>query len=128
MANGPRSTRRKSGEVRDAILGFFQSAQRDATVAEIREAVAEKFKGELAPSSVRSYLRLNTPQDFDSPREGVYRLRQNTPDEETGDKSIHGHKPVFAYGRSTLYHADCIDWLKGQADNSIHAIVTDPPY
>src|SRR5712671_6578226 len=128
MATGSGSTRRKPGEVRDAIFDFFQVAQREATVAEIREAVAEKFKGELAPSSVRSYLRLNTPQDFESPREGVYRLKQNSTGELDDRESVQRHKPAFLYGRSVLYHADCIDWLKGQAENSIHAIVTDPPY
>jgi len=28
----------------------------------------------------------------------------------------------------TLYHQDCRDWLSEQSDNSIEAIVTDPPY
>ncbi len=28
----------------------------------------------------------------------------------------------------TLYHADCREWLAEQDQNSIHAIVTDPPY
>jgi site-specific DNA-methyltransferase (adenine-specific) len=27
-----------------------------------------------------------------------------------------------------LYYADCRDWLKAAAPNSIHAVVTDPPY
>jgi len=29
---------------------------------------------------------------------------------------------------ATLYHADCFDWLQSRNRNSIHAIVTDPPY
>ena len=32
------------------------------------------------------------------------------------------------FGRSTLFHADCFDWLEQQQDNSLHAVVTDPPY
>ncbi len=28
----------------------------------------------------------------------------------------------------TLYHADCIDWLDAQPENSFEAIITDPPY
>src|SRR5207253_473493 len=32
------------------------------------------------------------------------------------------------FGAATLYHADCFEWLSKQADNSIHAVVTDPPY
>ncbi|MEM9488795.1 MAG: site-specific DNA-methyltransferase, partial [Myxococcota bacterium] len=31
-------------------------------------------------------------------------------------------------GRATLVLADCFDWLGQQPDDSIHAIVTDPPY
>ncbi len=27
-----------------------------------------------------------------------------------------------------VVHADCFDWLKKRASNSIHAVVTDPPY
>jgi site-specific DNA-methyltransferase (adenine-specific) len=34
----------------------------------------------------------------------------------------------FHFGRATLVHADCFDWLERQNDNSIHAVVTDPPY
>jgi len=37
------------------------------------------------------------------------------------------HKPI-RYGKATLIHADCFDWLPQQPDNSIHAVVTDPPY
>jgi DNA modification methylase len=34
----------------------------------------------------------------------------------------------FSTGDSTLYRADCLDWLSERAENSIHAVVTDPPY
>jgi len=34
----------------------------------------------------------------------------------------------FSSGDSTLYCADCLDWLSERAENSIHAVVTDPPY
>ena len=36
--------------------------------------------------------------------------------------------PAFTYGRATLYHADCIAWLRAQEPRSVHAVVTDPPY
>jgi site-specific DNA-methyltransferase (adenine-specific) len=32
------------------------------------------------------------------------------------------------FGKSTIVEADCLSWLEGQAPNSIHAVVTDPPY
>lgn len=31
-------------------------------------------------------------------------------------------------GRSLLIHADCLDWLRRAPEDSIHAVVTDPPY
>ena len=34
----------------------------------------------------------------------------------------------FAYGRATLYVADALDWLADREPNSIHGVVTDPPY
>lgn len=35
---------------------------------------------------------------------------------------------VFHIGHATLFNADCLDWLDERAPNSIHAVVTDPPY
>jgi site-specific DNA-methyltransferase (adenine-specific) len=35
---------------------------------------------------------------------------------------------IFKCGRATLFHADCMAWLKDQPANSVHAVVTDPPY
>jgi DNA modification methylase len=34
----------------------------------------------------------------------------------------------FSFGNSRLYCSDCLDWLRRQNENSIHAVVTDPPY
>lgn len=36
--------------------------------------------------------------------------------------------PGAIVGDATLYHADCRDVLRGLPDNSIDAVVTDPPY
>ncbi|BCM68414.1 MULTISPECIES: DNA methyltransferase [unclassified Streptomyces] len=36
--------------------------------------------------------------------------------------------PVFVFGQTKLYNADCLDWLAEQPENSIHGCVTDPPY
>ena len=36
--------------------------------------------------------------------------------------------PYLRHGRVTLVRADCTQWLRGQAANSIEAVVTDPPY
>lgn len=34
----------------------------------------------------------------------------------------------FNYGRSKLYNEDCFEWLINQPKNSIHGVITDPPY
>lgn len=31
-------------------------------------------------------------------------------------------------GRSLIVHADCLEWLRHVPENTIHAVVTDPPY
>lgn len=36
--------------------------------------------------------------------------------------------PPYRFGRQTLYLADCREWLRTAEHESIHAVVTDPPY
>ena len=85
--------------------------------------------GNVSASSVRSYLRLNTPQLFVRDRRGGYRLPGID-----GESDAHGRcetaRPfrTFECGNATLVQADCIDWLALQEPDSIHAVVTDPPY
>ena len=55
--------RRRPGEVRDAIVEVLEGRQRGASVNEIAHGVADLI-GEVPASSVRSYLRLNTPEIF----------------------------------------------------------------
>lgn len=35
---------------------------------------------------------------------------------------------TYDFGRSKIVHADCFEWLSRIEGNSLHAIVTDPPY
>src|SRR2546430_1087313 len=37
-------------------------------------------------------------------------------------------EPVFTFGQATLFKSDCIDWLRERESNSIHGVVSDPPY
>lgn len=49
----------------------------------------------------------------------------------TTPKAIHDatHTPEpFRHHTVTLHHADAFEWLTDRAPNSIHAVVTDPPY
>jgi DNA modification methylase len=119
--------RRRPGEIRDAIVSVLSSKANGASVAEIQDAV-QNLIGNAAPSSIRSYLRLNSGSLFRREDRGVYMIRE-APAEAYGTKP---GKPLlfrsFTFGRTTLFEADCFDWLQQQRENSIHAVVTDPPY
>ncbi len=66
--------RRPPGQVRDAILAFFQAHRGEATIEEIHAAVNDNLGETVARSSVRSYLNLNTPARFVRTARGRYRL------------------------------------------------------
>lgn len=36
--------------------------------------------------------------------------------------------PIFTFGQAKLFSGDCMTWLAEQRPNSVHAVVTDPPY
>lgn len=116
------------GQVRDAILQVMALTSKSLSVKEIGHRVQE-IAGATPLSSIRSYLRLNTPEIFIREERGVYRLRgaegvglqRELPDTESW-------KAPCIIGKATLYNADCFDWIEAQESNSIHAVVTDPPY
>ncbi|MCX5768953.1 MAG: DNA methyltransferase [Candidatus Hydrogenedentes bacterium] len=119
--------RYKPGNVRDAIVQVLSVASKPLAVKEIEDRVAGLI-GETPSSSVRSYLRLNTPKTFVKESHGVYSLRPGfVPFQQELYLSTKQHEP-YGYGNCFLYHADCFEWIKHQPDQSIHAIVTDPPY
>lgn len=115
--------RLQPGVVRDAIVSCL--AGTEATVAEITARVAAKIPN-VPTSSVRSYLRLNTGKTFEQVERGRYRL--------VGDAVVEHPTPALpiapavVQGQASLYQADCVAWLRAQPPNSVHAVVTDPPY
>ncbi len=121
----PKKMRRRPGEIRDAILSVMPRRGNSISIAAIRDGVRE-LVGPIAESSVRSYLRLNSATLFRRDERGSYSVRENQlrPDDES---SAHRYS-THTYGRSTIVHGDCFDWLREQPANSIHAVVTDPPY
>jgi site-specific DNA-methyltransferase (adenine-specific) len=58
---------------------------------------------------------------------GVYVIRES-PAEEYGKARKQPPLRSYEFGQSTLFHGDCSEWLRQQPENSIHAVVTDPPY
>lgn len=124
----PTVNRRRPGEVRDAILSVLSARPNGASVQIIERQVIELI-GAAAASSVRSYLRLNTPSVFVRTARAHYALRSRGGYEICREApAIYRTNRTFVFGRSTVVHVDCIDWLKGQQPNSVHAVVTDPPY
>ncbi len=119
--------RRRPGEIRDAIVTVLANKPSGASIAEIQDAV-HGLIGNAAPSSVRSYLRLNSDSLFRRQDRGVYAIRES-PAEAYGHKTPRQQSLTpYSFGRATLFRGDCFDWLEQQPDNSIHAVVTDPPY
>ncbi len=128
-------TKRRPGEVRDAIISVLAARPEGASTSEIEKDVKATI-GHSAPSSIRSYLRLNTPDLFKRNARGHYTLRvrrtgavkEPAPLPYGEEATIELEWPSYSYGKAKLYHADCFAWLQRQPPNSIHAVVTDPPY
>ena len=116
------------GRVRDAILSVLSESPASLSVATIVTEVQKQVSG-APPSSVRSYLRLNTPELFVREARGTYRARHVPVSPlQTSLPEIDKKEDGFFFGLSELQHDDCFAWLARQPHNSFHAVVTDPPY
>ena len=119
--------RRKPGEVRDAIADVLDQHPAGASAGLISAEVS-RLIGEVPASSVRSYLRLNTPELFVRMERGQYALAGFEAPALTPAQVARSELKSFHFGRTTLIQDDCLSWLDRQADDSVHAVVTDPPY
>ena len=118
----------RPGSVRDAIVQVLSESPDGASIKEIENQVAQRI-GSVPSSSIRSYLRLNTPELFVRMERAQYALNLEETIQVTKKKEPSPTRfRSRAFGKSVLVLADCGDWLKTQDANSIHAIVTDPPY
>ncbi len=118
----PVSDRRtvRPGAVRDAVIGTLtQARELSLSTTEIQAGVELILGHPVAPSSVRSSLNHHESTSVLRLARGHYALvsRVNSLD-----------SPTFEYGKTTLFHDDSLEWLARREPNSIHAIVTDPPY
>ncbi len=151
------SEKRKPGAVRDAIVETLSYRPDGASVSEIAAEVSARI-GETPSSSVRSYLRLNTPRLFTKVDRGHYRVREDAQttlafpigavsfserQDRNGRRSpvtdatqrpgfqtaaTRKSSAPFRFGNATLVCNDCFRWLSTAASNSVEAVVTDPPY
>jgi site-specific DNA-methyltransferase (adenine-specific) len=117
MANAP-------GRIRDSIVTYLGARGADASLEEISLAVSGDL-GDVPSSSIRSYLNLNTPQMFK--RTGLGRYAMNGI-EIVKPKPDAMRQTFVEVGRAKLFTSDCMSWIAQQPENSIHAIITDPPY
>ena len=125
-----RTKKKRPGEVRDAIVNYLQARPAGASVREIESGVRNRL-GEVPSSSVRSYLRLNTPVLFARMDRAQYTLAESVQEVEVAKRRLSPSKNAFApakFGDALLIHDDCLNWLGTREPSSIHAVVTDPPY
>ncbi|MGH7784520.1 MAG: site-specific DNA-methyltransferase, partial [Candidatus Binatia bacterium] len=120
-------TRYSPGKVRDAIMHVMSQTMASMSVGDI-ELRVNQIVGPTPSSSIRSYLRLNTPAIFLREDRGIYRLKENTANVTLLESQPDDQQKSFKFGRARLILADCFDWIARQEPNSIHAVVTDPPY
>ena len=116
------------GHVRDAIITVLNESPTPLSVQDITDRVRSEI-GDTPTSSVRSYLRLNTPDVFVRESRGVYRAAKARSDpRQKYFEQLHDPEAPSIHLDSILHHDDCFSWIERQPKNSIHAVVTDPPY
>ncbi|MBI3299946.1 MAG: site-specific DNA-methyltransferase [Elusimicrobia bacterium] len=97
------------------------------SVRQIEQRVNQVI-GPTPKSSIRSYLRLNSPRTFVKEGRGIYSVNPTVLGGNAREKPSLLWKEPASVGNAKLFHADCFDWIERQPDCSIHAVVTDPPY
>lgn len=120
MTSVTQSKRAAPGRIRDAVIAVLsQSSRLEVRISEIEAGVTAALGGPVSPSSIRSCLNLNEPTLVRRVDRGVYALTSRY-DAKT--------KPAFEYKDAQLFQDDAFGWLSRCDENSIHAVVTDPPY
>lgn len=118
------------GLVRDSIFRTLSARPSGASASDISQAINDTL-GATPSSSVRSYLQLNTPRYFVRSSRGVYRLRPDLFGEcelSLFDSPSSVPARSFKHKTTRLELGDCFEWLRNAKENSLHAVVTDPPY
>lgn len=122
VADGSSSASVDRGAIRDALVRYLSTARGGAAIAELEAAVQSRIGRAVGSSSVRSYLNLNTPGLFERIGRGRYRLAGL----QQSEAAIHW--PKLQIGNATIHNMDCMAWLRQADENSVEAVLTDPPY
>ncbi len=115
------------GKVRDAIVQVLSWTSKSLSVNEIETRV-NSLIGPTPDSSVRSYLRLNTPDMFLREARGIYSAQNSPAGVQKSLSGLQSWREPVSFDKSKIIHADCFDWIETCQNNTIHAVVTDPPY
>lgn len=118
--------RRQPGQVRDAVIATMRAHPDGVAMRAILADVRRRVGGDVADSSVRSYLRLNTPGIFRRLDRGRYQWAAFR-ERNRGPSGPNGFRCVV-HDRATIIRGDCIEWLREREPATIHGVVTDPPY
>ena len=109
-----RNTKNAPGRVRDAILGVLSESPTSLSVTTIIAEVQKQVR-DAPPSSVRSYLRLNTPELFVRETRGAYRASRLASNPwQKSLPEIDKKADSFSFQMSELHHDDCFAWLDRQ--------------
>lgn len=111
------------GVLRDLLFEVLAPRREGLQVKDIEELVRRRLPN-VASSSIRSYLNSHVGSTFERPSRGLYRLAnlEVTPPFALSDI------PSTRIENARLFNCDSLDWLRARETNSIHAVVTDPPY
>lgn len=78
-----------------------------------------------SPSNLRLFTALSRDSAIDATRLPSGPLRPVS----SASMSAAAHiAPTFRLGRATWFEADCLEWLANRTPQSVHGVVTDPPY
>lgn len=117
-------TKQAPGRIRDAIIDVMRESGSPLRVGEIVDLVSETLGNHVTESSVRSYLGLNVERVFQRVDRGLYQLSESM----ATDVDATSTPRITTFREANLIHGDCFEWLARRAHNSIHGVVTDPPY
>lgn len=113
----------RRGQIRDAVEEVLAEQTGPASPSVIHLEVERKLHRQIPKSSVRSSLRLREGSTIGRTARGQYLLLDSPALPVTQQSKLAGQ-----WGKARLFEGDCNAWLSEAPDNSIHAVVTDPPY
>ena len=106
-------------DVQNAIRAILSSSSNPMSVSDICAAIASKLDYRIPESSIRSSLRIQSRKNdglFTCISRGVYAMNPRL-DSKT-----------YRYGNCELVNADAFSYMSTMPTESVHAVVTDPPY